>query len=199
MKLNKSKTEAMWLGKWRSSNEKPLKLKWVREVHSLGIFFSYNTDYVTQKKFTDKAKSFKRILDLWSQRDLSLIGKIAILKSLAFSMITYQCCSLMVPDLFMDNIIDIAYKFLWSGKKDKIKRRTIIANYRNGGLKMLDLKTFIIAQRTMWVKRLAKPKQASWKAYPEYILQTIAGLDSFKTHTDTTTNTNNITPFYWTI
>jgi hypothetical protein len=105
----------------------------------------------------------------------------------------------MVPDLFMDNIIDIAYKFVWSGKKDKIKSRTIIANYRNGELKMLDLKTFIIAQRTMWVKILAKPKQASWKAYPEYILQAIIGMESFKTQIDTKSNKNNITPFYWTI
>ena len=199
LKLNKSKTEAMWLGKWRNSEEKPLELTWVKEVHSLGIFFSYNTDYVIQKNFTDKSKDFKRILDLWSQRDLSLLGKIAILKSLAFSMITYQCCSLTVPECFMENIIDIAYKFLWSGKKDKIKRMTVIANYENGGLKMLDLKAFIIAQRIMWVKRLQKPKAASWKAYPEYILKTIIGMDTFKTQLDTEKNKNNISPFYWTI
>jgi hypothetical protein len=114
LKLNKTKTEAMWLGKCRNSEEKPLELKWVRNVHSLGIFFSYDTDYVAQKNFTDKSKAFKRMLDLWSQRDLSLIGKIAILKSLAFSMITYQCCSLDVPDCFMESIIDIAFSFLFA-------------------------------------------------------------------------------------
>jgi exonuclease III len=65
LKLNKSKTEAMWLGKWRDSECQPIGLKWVKEVHSLGIFFSYNTDYVAQKNFSEKAKSFKRILDLW--------------------------------------------------------------------------------------------------------------------------------------
>jgi hypothetical protein len=199
LKLNKSKTEAMWLGKCRYSSNKPLDLKWVKEVQSLGIFFSYNTDYVVQKNFTDRSQSFKRILDLWSQRDLSLLGKIAILKSLAFSMITYQCCSLDVPDSFMENIIDIAYKFLWSGKKDKIKRKTIIANYCNGGLKMLDLKTFIIAQRAMWVKRLSNSKLASWKAFPEYILNAIIGMNTFKTQIDTKTNRFNISPFYWTI
>ena len=114
-------------------------------------------------------------------------------------MITYQCCSLTVPDCFMESIIDIAYKFLWSGKKDKIKRKTIIANYENGGLKMLDLKSFIIAQRVIWVKRLSKPKAASWKAFPEYILNTLIGMDTFKTTLDTKTNKTNIAPFYWTI
>jgi hypothetical protein len=199
LKLNKSKTEAMWLGSWRNCDSQPLELTWVKEVHSLGIFFSYNTDYVAQKNFSDKAKAFERVLNLWSQRDLSLIGKIALLKSLAFSLITYQCCSLTVPDCFMETVIKLAFNFLWSGKKDKIKRKTIIADYNKGGLKMLDLKAFIIAQRTMWVKRLLKPGNASWKAYPEYILNNLLGMNSFKTSLDTTTNNLNLDPFYWTI
>ena len=86
LKLNTTKTEAMWLGTQRNSTNTPLDLKWVKENKSLGIFFSYNTDY-KQKNFTDKSKAFKRLLDMWSQRDLSLLGKITILKSLAFSMV----------------------------------------------------------------------------------------------------------------
>ena len=59
LKLNKTKTEAMWLGKQKNNRDTPLGLKWVKKVHSLGIFFSYDTDYVVQKNFTDKSKSFK--------------------------------------------------------------------------------------------------------------------------------------------
>jgi hypothetical protein len=91
LRLNKTKTEAMWLGKDRNNTTTPLGIKWVKDVHSLGIFFSYNTDFVIQKNFMDRAKDFKRILDMWSQRDLSLIGKITVLKSLAFSTVIYQC------------------------------------------------------------------------------------------------------------
>jgi hypothetical protein len=199
LKLNKSKTEAMWLGSWRNSNDKPLGLKWVNEIHSLGIFFSYDTDYVVQKNFSDKAKAFKHILDLWSQRDLSLIGKIAVMKSLAFSLITYQCCSLTIPDNFIETINDYALKFLWSGKNDKIKRKTIIADYSNGRLKMLDIKSFTSAQKAMWVKCLFKTSNASWKAYPNFVLKTLIGINSFKTQLNTATNTHNVTPFYWDI
>jgi hypothetical protein len=99
----------------------------------------------------------------------------------------------------MNNINDIAYKFLWSGKKDKIKRLTMIADYSNGGLKMLDLKSFIIAQRIMWIKRLARSTRASWKAFPEYIMNALAGLDTFNTQINTKSNVHNVTPFYWTI
>jgi hypothetical protein len=114
-------------------------------------------------------------------------------------MVTYQCCSLTVPDDFVECINDYAFKFLWSGKNDKIKRKTIIANYSNGGLKMLDIKSFLSAQKAMWVKRLYKPSNGSWKAYPKYILNTLIGMDSFKTQLNTKTNNNNVTPFYWNI
>jgi hypothetical protein len=199
LKLNKEKTEAMWLGKWRNSEDTPMGLKWVKEIHSLGIFFSYNTDYVVQKNFSDRTKAFKRILDLWSQRNLSLIGKIAILKSLAFSMITYQCCSLNVPDTFIETINKYAFGFLWNNKPDKIKRKTIISDYSNGGLRMLNLHSFISAQKVIWVKRLNSPRKASWKAYPTYVMKALMGMDAFRTHIDTKKNVNNVAPFYWTI
>ena len=46
----------MWIGK--NNYDKPLGIKWVKEVHSLGIFF-YDTDSVVQKIFMDRAKEFK--------------------------------------------------------------------------------------------------------------------------------------------
>jgi hypothetical protein len=137
-------------------------------------------------------------LDIWAQRDLSLIGKITILKSLAFSMLTYQCCSLNIPDKFIDEINDLAFKFLWSNKPDKIKRKTIIADYEQGGLKMLDLKSFVSAQKVMWVRRLCKNGNGSWQAYPYYELNKLIGINSFKCTLNVKKNPN-INKFYWSI
>lgn len=38
-KLNRTKTEAMWLGAWRSRSDKPLRLTWVKKIKILGVFF----------------------------------------------------------------------------------------------------------------------------------------------------------------
>ena len=38
-KLNRSKSEAMWLGVWRSRTDEPLGLTWVRKMKILGVFF----------------------------------------------------------------------------------------------------------------------------------------------------------------
>ena len=39
-KLNYSKTEAMWLGAWRSCPDKPLGLKWVTKMKILGVWYT---------------------------------------------------------------------------------------------------------------------------------------------------------------
>lgn len=39
VKLNKSKTEAMWLGAWTSRTDEPLGLTWVRKMKILGVVF----------------------------------------------------------------------------------------------------------------------------------------------------------------
>jgi hypothetical protein len=187
----------MWLGKDINNRETPLDIKWVKEVHSLGIFFSYDTDSVIQKNFMDRAKEFKQILDMWRQRDLSLIGKITILKSLAFSIIIYQC-GVLTPTLkFIDHIIDLVYKFIWNDKPEKIKRKTLIADYEHGGLKMLDIKSFIKAQKVMWVKRFLSPENASWKAIIHLGLENLLGADTFKCSLSCAEKPIDLPDFYW--
>jgi hypothetical protein len=180
LKLNKSKTEAVWIGSQRHSDRQPLGLKWVKEVHALGITFSYDNDIMNLKNLIGKIKSFKQVLNMWSQRDLSLIGKITILKSLAFSKIIYPCGMLYTPKFVIDQLIKIAYAFIWNSKPNKIKRNTLIADYKNGGLKMLDIESFIKAQKAMWVKRLTDHQTGSWKTYPLKLLGKLLGNNSFK-------------------
>jgi hypothetical protein len=170
----------MWIGRNTNNITEPLGMKWVKHVHALGIFFSYDTDSVVQKNFMDRAREFKKILDMWLQRDLSIIGKITILKSLAFSKILYQCGVLDTPQTFIEYINDLAYNFVWSNKPNKIKRLTLIAEYENGGQKMLDITSFLKAQKTMWVKRILSSDNASWKAFPMLLMEGLLGKDTFK-------------------
>ena len=40
LKVNYTKTEAMWIGSYRNNTEAPLGLKWVNTVKALGIVFN---------------------------------------------------------------------------------------------------------------------------------------------------------------
>jgi hypothetical protein len=49
---------------------------------------------------------------------------------------------LTCPPDFIELINNHAYEFVWNKKPEKIKRLTFIAEYENGGLKMLDTEFF---------------------------------------------------------
>ena len=51
LKVNHTKTEAMWIGSCRQNTETPLGLKWSKSVEALGIVFTYNDTDQLQKNF----------------------------------------------------------------------------------------------------------------------------------------------------
>jgi len=48
----------------------------------------------------------------------------------------------------------LMFQFLWDNKPEKNSRENIIQDYCHGGLKMLDIETFIQSLKCSWVKRL---------------------------------------------
>lgn len=59
LKVNYTKTEAMWIGSSRDNTETPLSLKWCKTVKALGIHFSYNKEELLQKNFMIKSQTSK--------------------------------------------------------------------------------------------------------------------------------------------
>ena len=59
LKVNYTKTEAMWIGSSRDSKEVPLGLTWRKSVKALGIVFTYNASVQMQTNFYDKLKDIR--------------------------------------------------------------------------------------------------------------------------------------------
>jgi len=51
LKMNVSKTKAMWIGTMKNSVEKPLGLEWCMTVKNLGVQFSCNQKVVSSQNF----------------------------------------------------------------------------------------------------------------------------------------------------
>ena len=151
---------------------------------------------MVEKNFVQKIKELKKLLAIWGQRDLSIIGQILVFKSLALSKVIYQCNNLEIPADVIKQLNQLAFNFIWQFKKDKVKRNTIIADYENGGLKMIDVECFIDAQKVMWIKRLLKEEKGSWKCYPNYIIEKLAGKHSFQCNTTAIEKGKIWPPFY---
>ena len=83
---------------------------------------------------------------MWKARDLSLKGKITILKSLALPQLTYITNVMHVSNDFVKSVEKEIQNFVWNNKPPKIKYNTIIADINNGGLKMPHFETMIKSQ-----------------------------------------------------
>ena len=122
---------------------------------ALGIKFTKRLDEISDINYQDKIKEMKVLLTHWSKRNLTPIGRITVIKSLALSKINHLILSLPNPSQkIITEIHNMFYDFLWQKGQDRIKRALIIQSYENGGLRMVDVKQFIVALKATWIRRI---------------------------------------------
>ena len=120
-------------------------------------------------------------LGCWSARRLRLIGKITVLKSLATCQVIHLLSSLQSNDQILKELNNLFFDFLWSGKGDKIKRHVIIRDLKNGGLKMIDIRSFNKALKCAWIKKyLDENNKGKWKCFFDYDLENFGGATFFR-------------------
>ena len=97
LELNRSKTEALWLGKTRPQLTNLFNINWPKKCVCLGVSFSCDSEVSTKDNFEKKFVALEKCLNVWSSRDLTPFGKITIIKSLALSKIIFISSVLSVP------------------------------------------------------------------------------------------------------
>lgn len=106
----------------------------------------------------DKALlKMKSLINSWSKRNTSTLGRITVLKSLIIPHINYPLLTLPSPsDEFLSNLNSLFYKFVWNAKPDRISRNQAIQGYADGGLKMVDVRNHAIALKVTCIKRILR-------------------------------------------
>jgi exonuclease III len=172
--LNKHKCEGYWIGSYRHLQENCnlYGIRWPEELKYLGVYLGYNDKTNETKNWHEKIRKVEEILAKWTKRDLSLFGKIQIIKSLAISQLTLPASTLPVPDGIIIKINKILHKFIW-GSNDKVKRIKIIKNVDKGGLGMIDVESYFHAIKAKWIHRItmANPDEQSWVQIPKNIFR----------------------------
>ena len=117
--------------------------------------FSTDLHEIVPIHFENKLNEVRKVLNAWSRRNLTPFGKIAVIKHLPISKITHLLLNLPDPE---DNILNelntLLSSFLWGGKTNKIKRFGKCQGYEVGGLKMVDVKSFMSALKISWHRRI---------------------------------------------
>ena len=166
LKMNKDKSELIWLGRKKHTKEilcKNSTVSWGKtDFKLLGIIFSTNLEEIPTKNYEPLLTKISQVINLWKKRILTPIGKITVLKSIILSKFIHLFQSLpLPPDHLVKQITKIMFNFIWDGKPDKISRTTL--DKENGGMDMLDLVSFIKGLQINWVRRLLRNHSPMWK------------------------------------
>ena len=73
-----------------------------------------------------------------------------IIKSLLIPKYIYVCSILPAPKELLRELNKILFKFLWKGV-DKVTRASVINEYEEGGLRMVDLECMVKSLRLAWL------------------------------------------------
>ena len=146
LKLNTEKTEALWLGKYHDNPPQVNIEKIDKPMKILGVFFTYDWRKRQELNFEEILKSLSKSMKRWEWRNLTLYGKIQIVKTFVIPKFMFRASLISLTKNIIKLVDSTIYSFIWKGR-DKIKRLALISDYKNGGLRMPHTQTMIDTQR----------------------------------------------------
>lgn len=163
LRLNYEKSTLVYIGRRTCSLTAYHGLTISQSAKILGIWFSRSrTDeehYLWN--YSPILERMRKICLQWSNRSLSLKGKITVFNSLVGSVIQYVSMNTVTPAKAITETRKIATLFLWDGKRSKIAYHSIIQDIKNGGLKLMDLSCRKKANHIGWIKRILREPNGS--------------------------------------
>ena len=170
--LNKDKTEAMWLGKCRRSHEKPLGISWPEKpIRVLGVYMSYEKEECEKLNYEKKITKCQSLMNDWKGRNLTLIGKVQILKTFILSQFLFVTSVLAMPSRYVNQVNKMILSFLWGGGKVLISQKVLYRNKINGGLEVPDLQKMLTVSNIKWIKRYLMDTTGYWKYFLIHFLK----------------------------
>ena len=155
LKLNRKKTKALWIGSLKNNKTKPLEINVSANPKKvLGTYISHDCDKNNNLNFFLKIQKMETKLNIWLCRDLTLMGRTLLSKTLGISKLVYTASMLTVPQEVIKRVQTKLFNFLWKNKKDKVKREVLYQEMRKGGLNFPNFAITVKALRLSWIGRL---------------------------------------------
>ena len=187
--LNADKTEIMCFNQARNINHQfafdycheRFTINAVEKLKINGIIFMQDPRRREAVNVAKSLESMERLLRSWSTRQLTLIGKILIIKTFAVSQSIYLMQSMSLGEVSLKAIEKLIYKFLWNKNfnankaPDRIKRKIMETPTAFGGFGMINVRSLNDSLNLRSFARLIKSNHPFFKQ----ILSLIDSKDPF--------------------
>ena len=194
LNINLSKTEILRIGDAPDGDFRH-NLNFVDVINVLGTYVGIDSYSAQVKKAEEMLSSLQFILNMWKMRNLTIFGKIQIIKSFGISKFMYLFSSVILPKWFLKKMESMFFKFIWNGP-DKIRRNVMIQDLSDGGIKMVDVLSAASAQQLYWIQRIREADKQGWFQILQYYLKKNGGLFMFNCNYSHKMINGNIPKFY---
>ena len=170
LRVNTDKTQVLRIGRDATSDPilcPDLGLKWVSKLKILGIFISA-TPSEMEENLKDKIQEISDLLGKWTFRNMTVYGRIQVVKSLALSKVTHliQVIPNPSPSLILE-LQKIINNFVWKGSQQKkivVREEYAQLPHNKGGLSIPNLQCFWNTLKMSWLPKLFQsPDDTTWK------------------------------------
>ena len=136
------------------------KLSWSEtELNILGVNITHKIEKTIQSNYERILVKVGATLNVWRRRNLSLVGKVLIINTLAVSLFKYQMLVLpTIEESVVKKFNAIINDFFWSSRKPKISMQTLQLEKFQGGLGLVDIVLKDKSLKINWVKWINEDK-----------------------------------------
>ena len=153
LKLNADKTEIISSSGPSeyevSYNDEIVNIKVCNEIKINGLMLGYDIERARKLNIKKMMEAVSDQLKSWSNRNLSLLGKIQIFKTFGLSQILYTLTTVHISISEEKELNHIIYKFIWNKNMevakapDRIKRRILLNKIQRLGFGMIDYREVV--------------------------------------------------------
>ena len=162
LSLNMQKSHIMWLGKSKHRKDPIRNIKASKIVKVLGIYFSAVESCVA-KNVDPACKKIEGVINIWSQRALTIKGRITVCKTLISSQLVYLGSCVQIPNRNIAVLQSKIMRFLWRGRPPKVAHRILCQKIEDGGLNATNLALLGKSLRLAWIRRIFVSEASIWR------------------------------------
>ena len=136
-KLNRAKSECMYIN-WQD-NKLDLGLKEQKErIKVLGIEIGRD---MIRVNWESRLPQIKGKLLRWEERELTITGKVLVIKAEIYASLTFLAATLPVPREFLTPLRRAVFQFLWGSQQERVRREIMYRPKEKGGKAVPELGT----------------------------------------------------------
>ena len=122
-------------------------------IKCLGVFIGPDIEKCEYSNWNSKLEHIKLILSRWEKRDLTIFGKITLIKTMILPKLTFLATNTTIPQTTIKDINKVFFNYIW-GKRDRIKQNVLIQEIEHGGVGMIDIEAHFQAVKASWLGRI---------------------------------------------